>query len=269
MATDEMGKETDELFVKQAEVYRRARPRCPVEVISYFASLTPSHELAWDVGTGNGQAAAMISKHFKKVVATDVAEEQLRYAEQRPNITYSATPRTLSKDDLTHIVGPEGSVDLVLVVEALHWFDLENFYSNVRHVLRKPGGVIAATVYPARPKVATSVDKVLDEFYTTIEHYWAPQVFQYVEPVPGYQDLPFPFAPVVQNKGAPKFEVTVDANLEEFLEYLRSWSAVQTAVDHGEDPLNERQKKLFADAWGAPETVRCLKWPLTVLVGTV
>ena len=60
MATDEMGKETDELFVKQAEVYRRARPRCPVEVISYFASLTPSHELAWDVGTGNGQAAAMV-----------------------------------------------------------------------------------------------------------------------------------------------------------------------------------------------------------------
>lgn len=210
-----------------------------------------------------------ISKHYKKVIATDVAAEQLKYAEQRPNITYSTTPRTLSKDDLTRIVGPEGSVDLVLIVEALHWFDLENFYSNVRHVLRKPGGVIAATVYPSRPKVATPVNKVLDEFYTTIEHYWAPQMLQYVEPVPGYQSLPFPFAPVVQQKGAHQFQATVDANLEEFLEYLRSWSAVQTAINHGEDPLNERQRKLFADAWGAPETVRCLKWPLTVLVGTV
>jgi hypothetical protein len=60
----------------------------------------------------------------------------------------------------------------------------------------------------------------------------------------------------------------VDANLEEFLEYLRSWSAVQTAIDQGEDPLSEHQKQLFADAWGDPETVRCLKWPLSLLVGT-
>jgi hypothetical protein len=55
-----MATETDELFAKQAEVYRRARPRCPEEMYAYFASLTPSHELAWDVGTGNGQAAAMV-----------------------------------------------------------------------------------------------------------------------------------------------------------------------------------------------------------------
>lgn len=53
-------KETEELFVKQAEVYRKARPRNPEELYSFLASLTPSHELAWDVGTGNGQAAAMV-----------------------------------------------------------------------------------------------------------------------------------------------------------------------------------------------------------------
>ena len=209
-----------------------------------------------------------ISKHYKKVIATDVDAEQLKHAEQRPNITYSVTQRTLSKDDLTRIVGPEGSVDLVLIVEALHWLDFENFYSNVKHVLRKPGGVIAATLYTAKPKVESSVDKVLDDFYATIERYFAPQVAQYVETC--YKTLPFPFKPVVQKSGSPKFEVTMDANLYEFLDYLQSWSSVQTAiVDHGEDPLNEHQRKLFADAWGAPETVRCLKWPLTVLLGTV
>lgn len=196
-----------------------------------------------------------------------MATEQLKYAEQRPNITYSATPATLSLDDLTRIVGPEGSVDLVLIVEALHWFDLESFYCNVRQVLRKPGGVIAATVYPSRPKVEARIDKVLDDFYAIIERHWAPQVFQYVES--SYKTLPFPFVTVAQESGSQQFEVTVDANLEEYLEYLKSWSAVQTAIDHGEEPLNERQKQLFADAWGAPETVRCLTWPLTVLLGTV
>lgn len=209
---------------------------------------------------------SQISKYYKKVIATDVAAEQLKYAERRDNVTYAATPRTLSEAELTRIVGPEGSVDLVLVVEALHWFDLENFYSNVRRVLRKPGGVIAASVYPARPKVEPRVNKVLDEFYAAIERHWAPQVFRYVDPKPGYERLPFPFAQ--GNVTPPKFEATVDANLEEFLEYLRSWSAVQTAIDQGEDPLSEHQKQLFADAWGDPETVRCLKWPLSLLVGT-
>jgi len=208
-----------------------------------------------------------ISKHFKKVIATDVAGEQLKYAEHRPNITYAVTPATLSKEDLTRIVGPEGSVDLVLIVEALHWFDFDKFYDNVKHVLRKPGGVIAATVYPSRPKVEASVDKVMDDFYATIEHHWAPRMLEYVET--GYKTLPFPFAPVAQEKGCPRFEITVDANLHEFLAYLESWSSVQTAIDHGEVPLSEHQKKLFADAWGPPETARSLKWPLDVLLGTV
>jgi len=210
-----------------------------------------------------------ISKHFQKVIATDVSAEQLKYAEQRPNITYAVTPATLSKEELTRIVGPEGSVDLVLIVEALHWFDFDQFYHNVKHVLRKPGGVIAATVYPSRPKVEAAVDQVTDEFYATIEHYWDPRMLEYVDS--GYRTIPFPFAPVpvVEKNGRPQFEVTVDANLDEFLAYLESWSAVQTAVDHGEEPLSAHMRKLFADAWGPPETVRCLKWPLDVFLGTV
>ncbi|KAG0564737.1 hypothetical protein KC19_8G135500 [Ceratodon purpureus] len=268
VGTGVMAKETEELFVKQAEVYKEARPRAPEELYSYLASLTPSHELAWDVGTGNGQAAAVISKHYKKVIATDVASEQLKYAEKRPNITYSATPTTLSKDDLTRIVGPEGSVDLVLIVEALHWFDFDKFYENVKYVLRKPGGVIAATVYPSRPRVeGAQLTKALDDFWASIERHWSPQIFEYVET--GYKNLPFPFAPVVQGNEVPHFEATVDARFGEFVNYLKSLSGVQTAIDRGEDPLNEDQMKVFADAWGPPETVRCLRWPLDMVVGTV
>ena len=55
-----MATETIELFVKQAEAYKEARPRAPEELYAYIASLTRSHELAWDVGTGNGQAAAVV-----------------------------------------------------------------------------------------------------------------------------------------------------------------------------------------------------------------
>jgi hypothetical protein len=50
-----------ELFDKQAAIYLDARPRYPSEWFSMLASLTPDHSLAWDAGTGNGQAAIDVS----------------------------------------------------------------------------------------------------------------------------------------------------------------------------------------------------------------
>jgi SAM-dependent methyltransferase len=36
-----------------------------------------------------------------------------------------------------------GSIDLIVVAQALHWFDLQRFYKEVRRVL-KNNGVLAA-----------------------------------------------------------------------------------------------------------------------------
>ena len=49
------------LFDKQAEDYLDGRPDYPPHWYSMLAALTPHHSLAWDVGTGNGQAALGVS----------------------------------------------------------------------------------------------------------------------------------------------------------------------------------------------------------------
>ena len=49
------------LFDKQAEAYLDARPTYPAEWYSMLADRSSSHLLAWDVGTGNGQAAIGVS----------------------------------------------------------------------------------------------------------------------------------------------------------------------------------------------------------------
>lgn len=49
------------LFDKQAEVYLDARPNYPAQWYSMLADQTLFHSLAWDVGTGNGQAAIAVS----------------------------------------------------------------------------------------------------------------------------------------------------------------------------------------------------------------
>ena len=54
-------REMAELFIKQAEQYAEGRPSYPQELFDFIASKTPSHDLAWDVGAGSGQAARSVS----------------------------------------------------------------------------------------------------------------------------------------------------------------------------------------------------------------
>ena len=49
------------LFLKQAKQYAATRPAYPPELFDFIASKTPRCDLAWDVGTGSGQAAASVS----------------------------------------------------------------------------------------------------------------------------------------------------------------------------------------------------------------
>ena len=51
-------------FDKQADFYVNGRPTYLTEWYSMLAALTPHHSLAWDVGTGNGQAAIGVSVFF-------------------------------------------------------------------------------------------------------------------------------------------------------------------------------------------------------------
>lgn len=49
------------LYDKQAKEYSESRPTYPASLFSMLASLTASHQLAWDVGAGNGQASVAVS----------------------------------------------------------------------------------------------------------------------------------------------------------------------------------------------------------------
>lgn len=108
-----------------------------------LAELTAGNRsLAWDVGTGNGQAAVGLAEHYEKVIATDISLPQLNFSKQHPRVEYHHTPLSMSDDDLVALIGGEGSVDLITVAQAVHWFDLPRFYSIVGRLLRKPGGVL-------------------------------------------------------------------------------------------------------------------------------
>ena len=74
--------------------YAAYRPSYPVELSAWLAALAPRRRLAWDCGTGNGQAAAGLAAHFECIFATDASAEQIRQADPHPRVEYAVAPAT-------------------------------------------------------------------------------------------------------------------------------------------------------------------------------
>jgi SAM-dependent methyltransferase len=239
-------------FSAHATLYAQARPTYPPALFDWLANLCPQNELAWDAGCGNGQASAALAKHFSQVFATDPSDPQIAATTAHAKVRYAVEPA--ERCSL-----PDASADLVTVAQALHWFDVERFYKEARRVL-KPDGRIAVWTYE-RSTVSPEVDAVFARLYRgELDAYWAPER-RHVEA--GYATLPFPFERIE----TPAFELRCDWTLPQYLAYLRSWSAVQKlAKQTGRDIVGEFESEMRA-AWGEAETVREVRWPLTVIAG--
>lgn len=239
-------------FSSHAEAYACSRPGYPPALFAHLVSLAPSHQLAWDCATGNGQVAIGLARHFDRVVATDASAAQIDHAFRHERIAYRVEPAEATSLDAA-------SVDLVTVGQALHWFDLDQFYAEVRRVLRT-GGVIVAWCY-GRCTVAPDIDAIIDRYYVEIVGpFWPPERI-FVES--GYRTLPFPFARVP----LPAFDMQAEWTAEELLAYLGTWSATKRfEAHHGRDPRDEIAEPLV-NAWGSRHLRRRMEWPLSFLAG--
>lgn len=212
-----------------------------------------------------------MSELYKSVVATDTSPKQLEFALKLPNVRYECTSAKMSMAELEEkIAARSGTVDLVTVAQALHWFDLPSFYQQVKWVLKKPGGVIAAWCYTV-PRVNHRVDSIFDKFYTVdSEPFWEPQR-KFVDEE--YRTIDFPFEPVdgLDDTGPiVEFKAEKVMDLGGFFTYISSWSAHQTAKQKGVELLKEDLVKDFTSAWeedGKPEKI--VTFPVYLWIGKV
>ena len=241
-------------FSGHAADYARYRPRYPASLYADLAARCERHELAWDCGTGNGQAAVGLAAHFDRVVATDASAEQIAQAAPHERVAYHVAPAA-------HSPLAAAAADLVTVAQALHWFDVEAFYAEVRRVLT-PGGVLAVWTYGLQ-RVSPDIDSLIDRFYGEIVGpYWPPER-RHVDAA--YQTIPFPF----DEEPVPDRVISMTWTLERLLGYLSTWSASQQYVQAtGEDPV-ARIAEDVAAAWGDPAEARRVTWPLYLRVGRV
>ena len=240
-------------FSALAEAYASRRPRYPEELFAYLASVCSKRELAWDCAAGSGQASVPLSRRFNRVIASDLSPAMLAQAPRQRSIQFIAM--TAEQGALGH-----GTVDLVTVAQALHWFDVDRFYAEADRVL-VPGGVLAVWTYGKQAIGDPKIDRVLRVFYeVTVGPFWAPER-RHVEA--GYGSLSFPY----RELDPPAFAMEQHWSLEELLGYVGTWSATQYCREAtGRDPIQQLRQQL-KPLWGDPVDHRRIRWPLSLRLG--
>ncbi|MDQ2691129.1 MAG: class I SAM-dependent methyltransferase [Chloroflexota bacterium] len=239
-------------FSKHSEQYAQYRPKYPEEVYAYLASLAPTRSLAWDCGTGNGQAAVGLARYFDRVYATDASADQIAAAYSHEKVDYHV-------ESAEHVSLADSSVDLVTVAVALHWFQFDEFYREVKRVL-KPRGILAAWTYHL-PEISTEIDPLLERYYREILNGYWPERIQYLEE--RYKTIPFPFEDIV----SPSFVMTTNWTLTQLAGFLDSWSATQRyKAQKGDHPLERIWEKLCT-VWGDEDQRRPTRWQLHFRIG--
>jgi SAM-dependent methyltransferase len=241
-------------FSAGARDYSAHRPAYPARLFELLAAAGAPRRTAWDCATGSGQAALGLAPHFARVVATDASASQLAFAAPHQRVRY-----VLARAEAAPLA--TGSVDLVAVAQAAHWFDLAAFYAEVRRVVVR-GGAVALWCYGLL-HVDAAVDPILRAYYTaTCGSYWPPERRLVDEE---YRTLPFPFPRL----DVPDLALEASMDLDALLAYVGTWSASQRLVAaRGREAVDEFARTLRS-AWGVAASVRGVRWPLHVLLGRV
>lgn len=243
-------------FSGVSAAYAAFRPRYPDALFQFLAREAPSRDEAWDAGTGSGQAAVGLARHFLHVTATDASAAQIQQATPDPRISYRVAAADASG------LAP-ATVDLVTAAQALHWFDRPRFWTEARRVLR-PRGVVAVWTYTMF-EIAPPIDQIVRRFYSdVVGPYWPPER-RITEA--RYQTIEFPFAEFA----APDFVIEQQVTLDDVAGYIRTWSATRAFLrEQRYDPVDPLIAEL-APLWGPPPArhTRLARWPVAMRVGRV
>ncbi|MFZ2907351.1 MAG: class I SAM-dependent methyltransferase [Cyclobacteriaceae bacterium] len=240
-----------DFFSGHSKLYATFRPTYPDDLYSFVFKHVKEFNNAWDCATGNGQVARVLAKQFKHVCATDISQQQLNNAVQASNISYSVQSAEQTSFEVNQF-------DLIAVGQALHWFDLEKFFEEVKRVAKK-NALLAVWGY-STCTVNSEIDQHFNHFYNhVVGPYWD-SARRMVEEEYAHVRFPFDLIP------APKFSLNVEWTLDEFAGYLTTWSATQKFIkDKNYNPVPE-VVRLLTPLW---REKRFVSFPVFLKMGKI
>lgn len=246
--------DNSQIFGTQAAVYRQGRHGYPEELFDWVASQAVDRSCAWDVATGSGQAAAPLAKRFDQVIATDLSAAQIAAALPGENIDYRVAPAEASGLD-------DGIASAITVATALHWFDFDKFWPEVRRVA-KPGAVFCGFTVKLPEADPDVMELLFRPVWERIDRYWAEgnrlSMRGYLD-----EDIRCPF----ERLPSPDLALDLEWTPSRLLALIHSWSASMKARDDGHaDALDAIERDALLKLGEAP---RRLRLPMTIVTARV
>ncbi|XP_066293393.1 putative methyltransferase DDB_G0268948 [Branchiostoma lanceolatum] len=242
-----------------AELYQKYRPKWSAEfaerVVTFVKEKKSSPLLhAVDIGCGSGQSSEILAPHFQHVLGIDVSEPQIALAtanNKLGNVKYRVGPAE-------SIPVPDGSVDLVMCLEAVHWFDHEKFNAEVDRVL-VPGGVlaVAGTIYEKFPQ--DELSRISHQFLREgpMKDCWHEKLVKYL--CTEYRNLPMPYGGAVRDES---MSIDVDLTIPQYIKLQSTISPYREFCRRNPGDkgalLQNLQKSLY-EATGSTQPVEELK----------
>lgn len=241
-------------FSVQSTAYANFRPRYPKEMYRFIYDQVMTFDNALDVATGNGQVASELATQFAHVYATDISAKQLLEAPGLTNIYYKQEAAEQSSF-------ADHFLDLVTVAQAIHWFNFDAFYNEVKRIT-KPNGIIAVIGY-GLITINTAIDAWMNHFYNNIiGPYWDIER-KYIDE--HYKTIPFPFREIK----APTLSIDYNWSRDQFTGYLNTWSAVQHFISANNfNPLSGEVLQQLHKVWPNDLTYD-ISFPLLLRIGHV
>lgn len=215
-----------DLFSAGSQLYQQARPSYPPVILEAILKHVTERQLAWDCAAGSGQFTQLLAPHFEHVVATDLSLAQLQQAPRLENVSYQ-----VQSAEKTSFMA--NSFDLITVAQAIHWFDFERFYQEVKRCL-KVDGVLAVIGYGLVKIAHEPLNRLIQILYgQTLSGYWDIER-RYIDEA--YRTIPFPFKEIEMQS----FQMDYCWSGQQLLNYLNTWSALKHfRQQHSHDPLTD------------------------------
>lgn len=260
--------------------YKNFRPVYPARFYEYIKEhFTSKPKKAVDLGCGTGQATLELADLAETVQGIDnspVMIEQARNSKHPANVNFSVgNDRTFAED-----FSP-GSVDLITVAQAAHWFDLEAFYKKAYEILRKDGilaiwGYCDQNIqdYPAVSEITTKysyhpdyLGKHWDEGRDCLRQFFSDSKI----PATFFRDTEYRVNDSKTLSPDEKLEISKQMTFKDFMDYFRTYSAYHNWVAaHGspeEDILDRMERKITDSTSLKPESKITVKWNTVYMFG--
>src|ERR1700759_5375189 len=133
-----------ERFSGRVQAYLAYRPRFPGGILGFLREhgALPEDAIIADVGAGTGMLAEIFLEAGHRVIAVEPNGEMLEACRELAALQLALEVVQASAESTTL---PDGSVDLIAVGRAMHWFDWPSAHREFARILRPAGWVLNAS----------------------------------------------------------------------------------------------------------------------------